>query len=368
MQPIVRQGFAAQFGEVNDILQTEHPMKLISLVLAMTFAAQTSVAQPLTSQSGMAALEISGGEHSQNLEGFIWYPTQATGPVTLDFDSAVWVGSPVVRDAPPAKGVFPLIVVSHGMYGNAWNQAWFANALARQGYVVAAISHPGTSTWSRDPDQTRQLWERPRDISRVIDFVTASPEFADIIDPERIFMAGHSLGGFTAVALAGARYDADAFASFCDATPGDMVCDILNGWNIAKTDADRAQMEADLSDPRIKAFAVFDLGGVQSFSRNSFATITTPMLVFGAPVMNSGLTLDIESRALIEALTPGIARYIEPETLSHFDFLGQCKPGGYEILAKEEPGDERICDNAMELRAAKHQMIIEEVAAFFAQQ
>jgi predicted dienelactone hydrolase len=124
-------------------------------------------------------------------------------------------------------------------------------------------------------------------------------------------------------------------------------------------------MEADLFDPRIKAFALFDLGGTQSFSKASLAQLSRPMLIFGAPLMDSGLTLDIESRALVQALPSKIATYIEPETLSHFDFLGQCKSGGFEILEREEPGDEIICLNGGAQRAAKHDMIIGTVAGFF---
>lgn len=251
------------------------------------------------------------------------------------------------------------------MFGNARNQAWLAGALAQRGYIVAAISHPGTSTWSRDPDQTRQLWERPKDISRVIDHATGSSDFAQYVDPNRIYMAGHSLGGFTAVALAGARFDATRLKQFCDQAPGELACGILSDWKVAQTPEDRAQMEADLSDPRIKAFAVFDLGGTQSFSDTSLRQINRPMLIFGAPIMNSGLTLDIESRALIAALPASNALYIEPETLSHFDFLGLCKPGGFEILANKVPGDEIVCADGGAPRAAKHKMIIEAVVDFF---
>jgi predicted dienelactone hydrolase len=256
-------------------------------------------------------------------------------------------------------------VVSHGMFGNADNQAWFAGAMARRGYVVAAINHPGTSTWSRDPGQRRQLWERPRDVSRVIDHAATSPKLSALVDPARVFMAGHSLGGFTAALLAGARYDASGLKRFCDKNPDELSCNILADWDVARTPEDIAQMEADLSDPRIKAFAVFDLGGTQSFSRASLGRVHTPMLMFGAPLMDSGLTLDIESRVLIEALPPETAIYIEPETLSHFDFLGQCKPGGFELLKREEPGDEIICRNGGVQRAAKHNLIIATVDGFF---
>ncbi len=342
-------------------------MKTILFILTAVFAVCTVSAQARVYQSAMTDLEITDPAANRDLEGFFWYPTEAVGPLTLDFESKVWVGTPVIKDADPVPGRFPLVVLSHGMFGNAFNQAWLAGALAKKGYIVAAISHPGTSTWSRDPDQRRQLWERPRDISRLIDYTISSSGLSEHVDPDRIFMAGHSLGGFTAVALAGGRYDAAKLKQFCDATPGELACGILNDWKIAQTPADRTQMEADLSDTRIKAFAVFDLGGTQSFSNASLRRVDRPMLVFGAPIMNSGLTLDIESRTLVDALPPEKTTYIEPATLAHFDFLGRCKAGGLELLAREEPADQIICENGGAPRAAKHKMIIDAVVEFFSQ-
>lgn len=316
---------------------------------------------------GLRSLEIPGQGGAEPLEGFLWYPAASGGTLSPMHDSRVWEPVPVARDAAPVPGPHPLVVLSHGIYGNALNQSWLAAALARRGFAVAAISHPGSSTWSRDPELSRQLWQRPKDISRVIDFALSTPETAGLADPERIFMAGHSLGGFTAALLAGARYDAVGLERFCTAEPGDLVCTILQGWQVAQTAEDRGRMEADLSDPRIKAFALFDLGGTVSFDPASLGRIRRPLLIYGAPVMNSGLTLDRESRALAAALPAAGSRYIEPPTLAHFDFLGQCKPGGYDLLAEAEPGDEIICAGGGAERAAKHRQIIDEVAAFFGQ-
>lgn len=338
-------------------------MRWMTRILSVCLAALAFAADAQTYEPAMTAIELT--ERDRTLSGFIWYPTNDTEPAALDFESEVWVGTSVVKDAEPAQGPFPLVVLSHGMFGNAFNQAWLAGALAQRGYVVVAIDHPGTSTWSREPDLSRQLWERPRDISRIIDHALTTPSLTDLVDRDRIYMAGHSLGGFTAIALAGARYDAARLQRFCDATPGELVCRILTSWEIAQTPEDRTRMEADLSDPRIKAFAVFDLGGTQSFSEKSIAALTRPMLVFGAQVMNSGLTLDIESRALVAAAPANVTQYIEPENLSHFDFLGVCKPGGLELLAREEPGDEIICENGSAARTAKHDMIINHVERFF---
>jgi predicted dienelactone hydrolase len=318
-------------------------------------------------EAGLSTLTVLDDRRDRGLEGLIWYPANAAEPTSLDFESAVWVGSEVIRDADAAPGSFPLVVLSHGMFGNSRNQAWFAAEMARRGFVVAAVDHPGTSTWLRDPDQRRALWERPGDITRVIDFAVSPGALPVQVDPDQIFMAGHSLGGFTALALAGARYDAQRLERFCDTMPGELACGIFADWEIAQTPEDRERMQDDLADERIRAFAVFDLGGAQSFSDDSLNKIDKPLLVFGAPIMNSGLTLDIESRALVTALPSGTFRYIEPATLSHFDFFNLCKPAGYEILAKELPGDEVVCEDGGSHRGAMHDLILDEVTAFFGQ-
>lgn len=339
----------------------KHILILFFAILALSTPSLAS--EPYA--AGMRAISIADPDGQRDLEGFLWHPTEHGQPNEFDFDSKVWVGTSVIKDAELSDGNFPLVVLSHGMFGNAYNQAWLAAALAKKGYLVAAINHPGTSTWLRDENQRRELWKRPQDISRVIDHLTSSDTYSAHIDPSKIFMAGHSLGGFTAALLAGARYDAQKFETVCADVPDELVCKVLNGWNIAKTPQDRTQMEADLSDHRIKAFALFDLGGTQSFSTQSLSQITRPMLIFGAPIMNSGLTLDIESRALVKALPDQNTDYIEHATMSHFDFFGLCKPGGFELLAQEEPGDEIICQDGGDKRAEKHKLIIENVLKTF---
>ena len=338
------------------------------LLQAAIVASLTSTGPALAYQTGLSDLTISDATKQRDLEGFIWYPTDDAAAPTEQLGNPVWRGIDAIKDAEPATGKFPLVVLSHGMYGNARNQSWLAADLAKRGYVVAAVDHPGTSTWSRDVDDARQMWERPMDLSRVIDHVTAAPELGAIVDPDRVFMAGHSLGGFTAIALAGGRYDAEAFEGFCDDQPDELVCGIFDKWSIAQSPEDRKRMEADLSDRRIKGFAVFDLGGTQTFSKASLGSISQPMLIFGAPkdVEGTSLDLDVESRALIAALPKKTTEYLEFETLSHFDFLGECRPDAIEVLTQEKPEDVFVCIDGDVERHDEHRMIIERVANFFA--
>lgn len=334
-------------------------MTLRTPLAALLLGTSALAAQDIT--TGMQEVMIPDTVGTRHLEGFVWYPAQP-GDTVPALGNAVWEPIAVAPDAPALGGPFPLVVLSHGMYGNARNQAWLADRLVDQGYAVAAIDHPGTATFSRDPDHKRTLWNRPRDISRLIDHLTDDPR----IDTGRIYMAGHSLGGFTAVALAGGRYDPDGFDAFCRNRPDDLVCGIFDRWNVAKTPQDREAMAQDLSDPRIRAFALFDLGGTQTFSTDSLGTIRGPMLVYGAPVDLEGLDLDVESRALVAALPAALSIYHEPETLAHFDFLGVCTENGLAILKQEEPDDVFVCEEGREARRAEHAQIAGEVAEFFA--
>ncbi len=317
-------------------------------------------------QTGMSDLDIRDADNNRHINGIIWYPTNDTNETVRAQGNAVWEPIRVQPNATAADGQYPLVVLSHGMYGNHRNQAWLASILTQQGYIVAAIDHPGTSTFSRDADHARELWERPRDISRTIDQILADPAYAGHVDAENIFMAGHSLGGFTAVALAGGRFDPVKFDTFCASGADDIACGVMDRWQVAKSNADRATITRDMSDDRIKAFAVFDLGGTQSFSTNSLGAIDTPMLVIGAPENVHGLNLDIESRALNAALPADSRQYLEPAGLSHFDFMGQCTERGLTILKEEEPDDVYVCENGTTERAREHQEIASSVMTFFA--
>lgn len=334
----------------------------ISMMIAMIMTTAGALAGSF--ETGQMELNIQDLNGDRHIDGYLWYPTYKREGKKQAHGNVVWEPIAVVPDAAPSAGKKPLLVMSHGMFGNTRNQAWLARKLTQEGYIVAAINHPGTSTLQRDPKHRRELWQRPKDISRTLDHVMALDGLGAQVDPERIFMAGHSLGGFTAVALAGGRFDPQRVDAFCETQPQDVICDMLNGWDVAKTPEDRLEMAKDLSDPRIAGFVVFDLGGTQTFSPESLKAIDRPMFVIGAPIDVQGLNLDVESRALRDALSEDVVRYMEPKTLAHFDFLGVCTPRALELLKEEEPDDAFICISGQDERRAEHEMLAKETLEF----
>ena len=106
-----------------------------------------------------------------------------------------------------------MILLSHGFGGTARIMAWFGTALARHGYVVIAVDHPGNN--GRDPMTVGGAvlsWERPGDFATALDKVKSDPSLGQHLDLDRLGAAGFSAGGFTALVEAGARVDLNRFS------------------------------------------------------------------------------------------------------------------------------------------------------------
>lgn len=335
----------------------------IALLISLGLAQEAHSAQELPYGPGVSKITIDDARKDRPLEGDVWYPTRTPDVHSTADTSKVWQMAPADPDGPLAEGTFPLVVVSHGMYGNTFNQAWLGSELSRRGYIVAMVNHPGTSTWLRDPDHTRRLWDRPVDLSRLISFLTEKSAFKDRIDSGRIHAAGHSLGGFTVMLLAGARFDQERYETTCVGEDQPVACQVLTGWSIAGTDQDKIDMAASRKDTRVKKIISLDLGGAPVLSRTSLAELDVPVLVLGAGRQDM-LDQERESRTLARSLPKSKVQHLELEDAGHFDFMGQCKPEGFAILKEHEPGDEIVCIKGANERDAQHQRILVTILDF----
>ncbi len=134
---------------------------------------------------------------------------------------------PVRVRMPEGAGKVPLVVYSHGLGsdvngGTLWAQAW-----AARGIAVIHVQHPGSDiavyrdapTPAEVPARVRaaatpeQLLARVGDVRFVLNEVARRPKegACDLsrVDPDRIGFAGHSMGAWTAQALAGERWPGD---------------------------------------------------------------------------------------------------------------------------------------------------------------
>ncbi|MEU8729834.1 alpha/beta hydrolase [Streptomyces tendae] len=123
-------------------------------------------------------------------------------------------------DAPPAPGRFPLVLLSPGFSMPRTTLTALAGELAARGYVVAAVDHAYESVGTEFPggrvppcvacdrvgvdvDEATVVRGRAADLSFVIDELAdrrRAGALARMIDPGRIGVAGHSIGGAAALA------------------------------------------------------------------------------------------------------------------------------------------------------------------------
>ena len=339
------------------------------LAAAPAFAASfTAGEQHLTTTTASAAARNHG---DGTLRITLWYPTTAAEGA-LDVGPPgrpIFAGLRAASDAPFADSERrPLVLVSHGFGGSARSMAWFGTALARAGYVVVAVDHPGTNAVDHvTAEGAYAPWERPRDLQAALDRVLADPALAAHIDQRRIGVAGFSLGGFTSLVEIGARPDMQQFVAFCDGPRRDAICDpqieypddfrqmpkVLAEPGMAAIDADQ---RADLADPRVKAAFVIAPAVIQGVDFDSLRRIDKPVAIalgdadtVAPPPTNGELAAKLIPGATIDVL-PGVR---------HYDFLPDCGPGGAILPAAycaENPGVDR---------QAAHDRVTHEAIAFF---
>lgn len=323
------------------LIKEESTLKIAFCTLFLTCL--TTLAFADENPVGFQSSTLPDSHNGRALEMVVWYPSATTAATQLIGDDVVFVGASAVRDAPPAAGKHPLLVLSHGYRGNWSNQIWLASALAHRGYIVAAINHPGTTTHDRSPQAAAQLWQRPVDVRRAIDSVTAQPEKFGVVATDRIAVAGHSLGGMTALEIAGARFDPDRFAQNCKAYPQLASCSVYEKINPASTAESKAALGVDLRDKRVTAVVTLDLGLSRGMTDESLAALPVPTLVIAAGVPSHDLPAELESANLAKRLSSATSRYVEISDASHFSFLSICKPGAEVMLEEDVPGDGIIC-------------------------
>lgn len=164
----------------------------------------------------------------------------------------------VAIDAPATGDRCPLVVFSHGTGSTPWVMRDLAVHLVRHGFAVALLAHPGNTR--RDDGlahTTINLQNRPRHIRRVIDAAFATPDIGARLVPGQATVIGHSLGGYTALALAGGH-------------PMLLPHESPDG---------QARPFAVESDPRIRAVVLFAPAVPWLLADGSLADVSVPVLM-----------------------------------------------------------------------------------------
>ncbi|MEA5513776.1 alpha/beta hydrolase, partial [Nodularia sp. UHCC 0506] len=202
----------------------------------------------------------------------------------------------------------PLVVISHGFGANRRFFSYLARHLASHGITVAALEHPGSNSVAINNAANQmnlaqllpasEFIERPKDVSFLLNELeklnTQSGQLQGKLNTEQVNVIGHSLGGYTALALVGGEVDLKELREFCQASlsfgesPGD--------W-LQCAAASLKENKPRLQDQRVKsAIALNPLVG-KLFGTNGLAQVSKPVLMLAGTE---------------DALTPALTHQIRP--------------------------------------------------------
>jgi predicted dienelactone hydrolase len=353
---------------IDPVQHMETEMRCFSLaILVLSMTGQIALAD--TGVGFKQTVQAEKG-NDRPLKISLWYPVNETVTKAETVgENPVFYGLGVEQDVLAAPGKHPLVLLSHG-YGGSWrNLNWLAGELVQSGYIVAAPDHPGTTFQNMDDAEALRLLERPRDISRTLTVVLENTSLAGEIDDGKIAVIGHSLGGWTAIELAGGRYQADRALKDCTGDVMPAQCKdlkLMARIGIVGGGKARPELSQDLKDKRIRAAVSLDLGPASGFVPDSLAAIDISVLVYAAGHETAEIAaIKSDSEYLRQHLPASSTPYREIGDATHFSFVQTCKPGADKIIEEESPAEGFVCrDGGGRNRADIHREIADGIVSF----
>jgi predicted dienelactone hydrolase len=232
----------------------------------------------------------------------------------------------------PKQSSHRVAIISHGAFGSPREMNWLGYALASQGWVVAGVAHFGES-WvygaeNIDPSSAMRFWQRPQDVSFAIDSLSKEGLFNTSLKTDNVIMLGHSSGGFTSLAMAGANLEAGKSEAYCasEKAKDDKGC------NYGQQSKHKPMTEEMLTkigllqermrDERVVAVISLDPALGHAVSEKSLEGIKVPALVIGS-LKNDFLPYSTHSKYYANHIQGADLVGIE-QGAGHFVYIDKC--------------------------------------------
>jgi predicted dienelactone hydrolase len=208
-----------------------------------------------------------------------------------------------------------------------------------------------------------KLWLRPADITETLNAMGENALFKEHLVSGKVGMLGLSMGGNTALAIAGARIDPKRLASYCDTDSlNSSLCEWVRLSGVDLHAMDLRSAGRDNEDTRIRFAMAIDPAPADVFEFNSFSRISIPV-----DLVNLGQPEKIPLTAQAAKIAKAIpnATYSTIEGASHYSMFAECKPGAAEIAESEKIGDPICSDGGGRSRSEIHRQLINMAVAAF---
>lgn len=308
-------------------------------------------AEPLLQWSvGFHRLSFQDPLDHQPMHALAFYPSTAK-------EGSSRIGSYQVdatENAKIASGHYPLLMLSHGNTGTPLALHDLATALARKGFVVVAVLHPGDNYKDHSRLGTlSNLYGRPMQISAAISATLHDRHLSPHVLGDEVGVMGYSAGGETALILAGAQPDLERLRRYCQERPNDRDACTTQGELIA----DRDDLVPS-PDPRVHALLLLAPLSLM-FGRQTLADVHVPVLLYSGD--DDTLVFPDKNADALARKLPVAPEFKVIAGAGHFVFMAPCTDEQMAIM----PG---LCTDADGVdREDIHRDLIEEAGRFFRQ-
>lgn len=203
------------------------------------------------------------------------------------------------RDRPSPADIYipqvstptPVIVISHGLGSDRNTFKYLAEHLASHGYFVAVVEHLATSAeglgnffqgLSKPPNPTEFI-NRPLDIKLLLDTLEKKANASEFPSPlllNNVGVLGQSYGGYTALALAGAKFNVNKLNQECDNSTNRRIT--LNISALLQCRAsDVINQGNNIQDERVKAIIAINPLTSLIFGEEGMSQVKIPTLMIG---------------------------------------------------------------------------------------
>ena len=297
---------------------------LLPVCLLLAFTARAA---------GVREIVIPADPMGPEISARLWTPCAVPPrPVKVDSGGAT-LTIHGVKDCAPLGKRLPLILVSHGMFGDMFSHHDTAEFLADGGFAVVTLNHTldSISATRESVDNISAFLVRPIDIKRAINFLLSDLQESVDIDSRRIGFFGFSRGGYTGLVLAGAVPDFHAPPFPC---PEEFfMCKQMRDNKIPD--------HGPGDEPRIKAFVIAD--PISFFpDKSNLQRVTAPIQLWSSD--HGGMGVRPEDVASVEKNLPHTPEFYRPFNSGHLSFQFPCSTEVAKVMSfvcTDPPGFDR---------------------------
>ncbi|NJK39073.1 MAG: alpha/beta fold hydrolase [Oscillatoriales cyanobacterium RM2_1_1] len=200
-----------------------------------------------------------------------------------------------LEDPAWARGSIPVLVISHGLASDRSSFRQLAQHLASYGFAVVVPQHAGSDFPRLEAllkgDKTdffdlEEFINRPLDVKEILDELeTLNPtEFAGKLKLKQVGVFGHSFGGYTALALAGAPLNFDQLETDCNSAQSRVNPSLFlqcQALNLPRSTPNLIHLNS-LPDQRIGAVFLLNPVNGSIFGKSGLSQVKVPVMMVGS--------------------------------------------------------------------------------------